>query len=181
MARLAIVFLLMCETAGAQSPLRSGPQPKDEILYAFRPLNINGEFANEPHCLVCENGLNPVVMIFARDLSESLVKLITQIEAATDTHRKQNLGAFVVFLKDGDAFRKDLEQLAKTKRLRTTILSIEDQSVLKEYKLAKEADVTAVLYNESVVQANHAFQRGGLTDRAIAAILADLPKILPKK
>lgn len=164
-----------------QAPLRSGPQPKDEILYAFRPFNINGEFANEEHCLVCENGQNPVVMIFAADRSEPLVKLAARLEAATDKHRAQGLGAFVVFLKDGEAFRKDLEQDAKANRLKNTVLSIEDPATVAVYKVAKDADVTVVLYTKSVVHANHAFKRGELNDRAIDAILADIPKILPQK
>jgi hypothetical protein len=161
--------------------LRSGPQPKDEILTAFRPLNINGEYANEPHCLVCENGANPVVMIFARDRSDSLVKLVTRLEAATDKHRKESLGAFVVFLRDGELFRKDLGQVAKRQRLKHVILSIEDPAMIEDYKVAKEAEITVVLYNRSVVQANHAFKRGEMNDRAIETILADLPKILPRK
>jgi hypothetical protein len=179
--RLSIVLLLVGGSASAQTPLRSGPQPKEEILTAFRPLNINGEYANEPHCLVCENGANPVVMIFARDRSDGLVNLVTKLEAATEKHRKESLGAFVVFLKDGEAFRKGLEEVAKMKRLKNTILSIEDPANVEDYKVAKEADVTVVLYTKSVVQANHAFKRGELNDRAIETILADLPKILPKK
>jgi hypothetical protein len=179
--RLAVALLLVGGLTWAETPWRSGPQPKDEILTAFRPLNINGEFANEPHCLVCEHGLNPVVMIFARDLSEPLVKLITQLDAETDKHRQQGLGAFVVFLKDSEAFRTELGQLAKAKHLKHTILSIEDPAVLEDYKLAKDADVTAVLYTRSVVHANHAWKRGTLNDRATAAILADIAKILPKK
>jgi hypothetical protein len=176
-----VLVLLVADSASAQMPLRSGPQPKDEILTAFRPLNINGEFANEQHCLVCENGLNPCVMIFARDLSDSLVKLVARLEAATETHRKQTLGAFVVFLKDGEAFRKSLEGVVKTHKLKNTILSIEEPAQVDDYKIAKDADVTVVLYTNSVVQVNHAFKRGELSDRSIDAILADLPKILPKK
>lgn len=179
--RLTVALLLVGGLGWAQAPWRSGPQPKDEIRTAFRPLNINGEFANEQHCLVCENGLNPVVMIFARDLGQPLEKLIGQLEAATDKHRKGSLGAFVVFLKDSEAFRKSLEQVATTKRLKNTILSTEDPATLADYKVAKDAEVTVVLYSKAVVQANHAFKQGELNDRAVAAILADIPRILPKK
>lgn len=179
--RYAVVMLLVGGLASAQAPIRSGPQPKEDIPGAFRPLNINGKYANEPHCLVCENGLHPVVMIFAHDLSDPLVNLIAKVETEAVKHRKQSLGAFVVFLKDGEAFRKDLEQVAKTRQLRHTILSIEDPAVLSDFKLAKNADVTVVLYTESVVRVNYAFQRGMLNDRAIEKILGDIPKILPTK
>src|SRR4029079_16835979 len=53
-------------------------------------------------CLVCENGLNPVVMIFAREVSDPLVRLLGKIDAATAKHRESSLGSFVVFLKSSD-------------------------------------------------------------------------------
>jgi len=175
------VLLLCGGLAAAQEPLRSGPQPRDEIVSAFRPLNINGEFANEPHCLVCDNGQNPVVMLFARDLDEPLRKLIARLEAAAAKHRKQELGTFVVFLKDSETFRKSLDDVCQAQRFQHMILSIEDPSELKTYKLADDADLTVVLYSDLIVRANHAYKRGELNDRAIETIVADLAKILPTK
>ena len=49
------------------------------------------------------------------------------------------------------------------------------------FKVAKDAEVTVVLYVDHAVKANHAFAAGQLNDQAAAKILADLPKILPSK
>ncbi len=36
---------------------------------AFEPFNVTGEAAGQKNCLGCQNGGNPVVMIFAREES----------------------------------------------------------------------------------------------------------------
>lgn len=179
MSLVQLAFMLLLHTVAG--PLRSGPQPDDAILTPFRPLNLNGEYANEQHCLVCENGNNPVVMIFARDLSEPLLHLIRRLEALTEKHRREQLGAFVVFLKDGEEFRKQLEGVAAKQRLKNVILSIEDPAALEDYRIAADADVTVVLYTKAVVRVNHAWRRRAADLRSVDAVLADLPRILPPK
>src|SRR5262249_34994860 len=64
--------------------------------------------------------------------------------------------------------------------IKTTILSIlENRAGPPEYKLAKDADVTVILYAKRKVVANHAFKKGELNAKAIDTIMADVPKILP--
>jgi hypothetical protein len=45
-------LILTVLNAVAQQPLRSGPQPGDDIPGSFYPLNINGEDAGQKRCLV---------------------------------------------------------------------------------------------------------------------------------
>src|SRR6186713_2858199 len=96
---LALVTLPCC-AAIAGEPLKSGLQAGEKITNIFEPLNVTGPFAGEPHCLVCENGLNPVAMIFAREVNEPLVKLLAKIDKATEKNRDVELGSFVVFLSE---------------------------------------------------------------------------------
>ena len=51
----------------------------------------------------------------------------------------------------------------------------------KDYKLSKEADVTVVVYDRYKVEANHAFRKGELNDKAIEAIRADVSKVVSCK
>ena len=51
----------------------------------------------------------------------------------------------------------------------------------KDYKLSKEADVTVVVYDRYKVEANHAFRKGELNDRAVETILADVSKVVARK
>ncbi len=177
----AVLVVLLVGVLSAAEPFRSGPQPKEMLPGVFEPLNINGPNAGEAHCLVCENGLNPVVMIFAREVSDPLVRLLSRVEAATAKHQNQNLGSFVVFLGDADALRPKLEKLAKEKGFKHLILSVEKPEGPEGFNVARDADVTVVLYSRHVVQANHPFKKGQLTDRNADAILADLPKIVPSR
>jgi hypothetical protein len=166
----------------ADGPLRSGPQPGQSIPGAFHPYNVTGPEAGKLHCLVCEYGLNPVAMVFAREVSEPLVRLLGRLDAAADEQRRHDLGCFVVFLRDrNDALDKQLLQLAQRSKLRRLVLSIDDPAGPEDYHVAPEADITVVLYHRHVVKANHAFRKGQLGDKEIERIMADLPKILPSR
>lgn len=164
----------------AAEPVRSGLQPGEMITAIFEPLNITGEHAGEPHCLVCENGLNPVAMVFAREPSERLTKLLAKIDSVAVQNKSLQMGSFVVFLNDREELKQQLKDTAKKQSLQQIVLSTMEPSGPEGFEVAKDADVTVVLYRDFAVQANHAFRTGELTDEAIDKIVADLPKILQK-
>jgi hypothetical protein len=179
-ALAAVLPLLTIGVVVAKEPVKSGIQVDDTIAYIFEPVNVNGEHAGEPHCLVCENGANPVAMVFARELSEPLTRLIAKLDAATTKSREQEMGSFVVFLNDQEAFGEQLKALAKKQSRKQLILSTHEPEPPEGFEVSQEADVTVVLYREFKVMANHAFRKGELSDAAVDKILADVPKILAK-
>jgi len=120
-------------------------------------------------------------MIFAREVNSTLTSLVKKIDEETGKHSDAKMGSFVVFCSDAEGLDKKLQELAKSESLKKLILSIDNPSGPKGYEVAKEADVTVVLYNKRKVEANYAFKKGELKDSDIAKILADLPKILPEK
>jgi hypothetical protein len=172
--------LLAIASAWASDAVTSGLQPGEKITTIFEPLNVTGEHAGEPYCLICENGLAPVAMLFARELNEPLLKLLSKLDAATEKHRDQEMGSFVVFLNDQDALREELAKQAKRRGLKRIVLATFEPAGPSGFKLAEGADLTVVLYREHEVKANFAFRPGQLTDAATDRILADLPKILTK-
>ena len=174
----AISLLVAVECLAADQGLKSGLQPGEKITHIFEPLNVTGEHAGEPYCLVCENGLSPVAMIFARDVSEPLMDLLAKIDAATEKNRAAQMGSFVVFLSDDLSLKGKLEQAAKERKLKQIVLAIDAPAGPDGFAVAKDAEVTVVLYDRHVVKANHAFRAGELTAAAQEKILADLPKIL---
>ena len=175
--QLLFFVLALSSWSPAAEPLRSSIQPGERIKSIFEPLNINGEHAGEPHCLVCENGLSPVAMLFAREPSEQLVKLLVKIDAATAEHQKESMGSFVVFLSDQPELQKTLEQLAKKQKFKHLILATFEPAGPEGFAVAQDATLTVVLYNDHIVRANHAFRKGELTDKSAEKVLADLPKI----
>jgi len=179
-ALLGLAVLVTQAVAEEKSDLKSGPQIGERITTPFHPLNINGAKAGEKNCLVCQNGENPVAMIFAREVSEQLTALIKKLDAATAKNSANKMGSFVVFLSDDEALQSKLKELAKNERLENIVLAIDNPAGPEKYNISRDADITVVLYTGRNVKSNYAFKKGQLKDRNIEQICADLPKILPQ-
>ncbi len=120
-------------------------------------------------------------MIFAREVSDSLTSLVKKIDAETAKNKDAKMGSFVVFLSDDEKLETALKKLAEKEGIKNCIFTIDNPAGPNGYEVAKGADITVVLYNRQKVAANHAFKKGDLNTKAIDAILADVPKILPEK
>jgi hypothetical protein len=111
-----------------------------------------------------------------------LTSLVKKIDAATQKHNKDaNLCSFVVFMNDDEGLDKKLKEVAEKEGIKKTILTIDNPSGPTAYKIAKDADVTVIMYNKHTVHANHAFKKGELNEKTIDAVVADIKKIIPEK
>ena len=119
-------------------------------------------------------------MIFAREINAPLASLVKKIDEATKKNADQKMCSYVVMLNDDESLEKKLKEFSDKEELSKTALMIENPTGPTEYKIAKAADVTVVLYVKKNVKANRAFKKGELDDKAIQSILDDLPKILTK-
>ena len=117
-------------------------------------------------------------MIFARNVTGPLTSLVKKIDAETSKNAKKDMGSFVVFLSDKESLFKELKQLAEKESLKQTILTIDGVDGPEAYNVAKEAEITVVLYNKRIVEFNHSFRFGELTDKAIEAIVRDVGKMV---
>lgn len=162
----------------AAEKLKSGPQVGEKVPGPFEPLNINGDNAGKKFCQYCINGPNPVAMVFARDASAPVRKLVKELDAATVKNSDAKMGSFFVFLSDDEAMQKKLESLAKKDDLKKTVLTLDNKTGPEDYNIAKDAEVTVVLYKDRKVIANYTFTKGQMTDKDVQKVIADLPKIL---
>jgi len=174
----ALVAAVLVLPTTAADAVKSGPQAGEKVPGPFHPVNVTGEHKGEKFCLFCVNGENPVAMIFAREGSPELAKLVKKIDEATAKNKEKSMGSFVVFLSDKEGLDKELASMAEKEKIKSTVLSIDNPAGPKNYNVAKEADVTVVLYVDRKVKANHTFKKGELKEKNIDEILADLPKIL---
>jgi hypothetical protein len=117
-------------------------------------------------------------MIFAREVSDSLTSLVKKIDDATAKNKDKNMGSFVVFLNDDEAFADKAKALAEKEGIKNLIFSIDNVTGPKAYKVAKEAEVTVVFYNNRKVEVNEAFKKGELNAKAVDKLVDQLPKIL---
>jgi hypothetical protein len=177
-AAFAAVVLALPVSAGE---LKSGPQTGEKVPGPFHPVNVTGAHKGEKFCLFCVNGENPVAMVFAREHSPELGKLVKKIDEATGKNKEASMGSFVVFLSDKEGLDKELAAAAEKHEIKNTVLSIDNPAGPSKYNVAKDADITVVLYVDRTVKANHSFKKGEMKDADIDTIVKDIPKILPTK
>jgi len=161
--------------------LKSGPQTGEKVPGPFHPLNINGEKAGQKNCLYCQNGPNPVAVVFARSTDcEETAKLLKKLDEATAKHTKCEMGSYAVYLTDDDKAEEKLKALVKNQGLKNLIVAVDNPAGPEKYQINKDADVTVLLYTDHVVKANHTFKKGELNDAKIDEVVKDVAKILPE-
>jgi hypothetical protein len=120
-------------------------------------------------------------VVFAREINAPVTSLVKKVDEATVQHSSVRMGSFVVMLSDDDNLEKKLKEFADKEKLGKIALTIDTPTGPPSYHIAKDADVTVLLYRDKTVKVNKAFKKGELNDMAIEAILKDLPQILEKK
>src|SRR5262245_53269289 len=121
-------------------------------------------------------------MIFAREVSDNLTSLVKKFDAEAGKNKAAKMGTFVVFLSADEKLNDSLKALGEKEGLKNCILStMETPAGPEKYSVAKDADITVLLYVKQKVVANYAFKKGELNSAAIDKIVADIPKILPEK
>jgi predicted protein tyrosine phosphatase len=118
-----------------------------------------------------------VVCVFARKTSEPLTSLVKQIDAKIGENRQ--LKSFVVIMtRQKDAIAGELRALAQEAGIKHVPLTMfGDPGGPPDYELAKDADITVLMWKKHRVKVNHAY-KGELTDQDIQAIVSDIPKVL---
>jgi len=103
--------------------------------------------------------------------------LVKKIDAKIGENGK--LKSFVVMLpKKGEKPAEQLRKLAKDAGIQHVPLTIgESPDGPPDYEVARDADITVLMWTGHKVKVNHAF-KGELTDKDIRAVLADIPKLL---
>jgi hypothetical protein len=177
-----IAALLFTLTSTAAEPCVSGvPVGKRPGPYSF--LVATGPQRGQQTCYVCDQHLTgkPAAIVFAKSLSDPLAKLMAKLDAATPA--KNDIG-YKTWLTQ-TAKPADLDGLAKwaqDKGLKAVpVGAFEDADGPPAYKLAKDADVTVMLFVKERVVANFAFRAGELNDDAIETVLKSVPKLFEMK
>jgi hypothetical protein len=172
------MLFVFAGTVIAADALKSGPQTGQKVPGVFEPLNINnGENSGKKNCLYCQFGQAPVVMVFARDVNPTVTKLIKKLDACTAENKASDMGSCVIFCSDAKGLEKKLQTLVKEEKVKQCILAIDNPAGPEDYNIAKDADVTVLVYKERKVSANFAFKKGEMKDKDIDAVVAEAAKI----
>ncbi len=177
---VALLMVAACSFASAKdSELKSGLQV-GERTPAYVVNDVTGPKAGTSLCYRCKYGGRPVVNIFARKMTPEVADLIAKIDAKVGDNKRQRMAAFVVHLTDdADESATKLKMVAKKNHIENTPLTnYEGLSGPSNYKIAKDADVTVMMWVGGKVKVNHALKKGELSKDAIKEIVADTKKIL---
>src|SRR5215207_5319154 len=110
---MAVAFLGIALFAGAQTgPVTSGPKSGEDVPGPFHPLNVTGENAGKKAGLVGSDGGNPGAVVFAREATPEVAKLIKQLDDATIKNAGKSMGSYAVFCSDKDGLDKSLSKMA---------------------------------------------------------------------
>ena len=121
-----------------------------------------------------------MVNIFAREITGNLTSLVKKIDEKIGANGDKKMAGFVVLLTDDpDAVEPKLEELAEKQKIEKTPLTVYEGTAGPEsYKIAREADVTVMMWVGGEVKVNRVFEKGKLDKAAIEKLLKDTEKIL---
>lgn len=173
---------LAVEPSRAADPCRSGLQP-GQRPGPYAAVISTGPERGKAHCYICETGDRPAVVIFGRGLSSTLAQLCQQLDQALAEHHKAELRAWVTFLSDDQlSLDPSVVQWGKKHALRSIPLGVfEDVGGPPSYCLARDADVTVLLFVKQKVVANFAFRDGELSRDKVTEVIKALPLIVGAK
>ncbi|MFO0965682.1 MAG: hypothetical protein U0793_08875 [Gemmataceae bacterium] len=194
-----VPIVLFLTTAGlalrADEPekkLVSGPPAGENLPGPFDSRIINGEFKEKQHCLICENRLFPVILVFVRDPEPPkewkddgpIRYLFDKLEEAVDNHERFYLKANVIWLSPDahssatdvgvkeakvlveEAKNRDLllkKLTARAEKSKNVIMAAFPKEGPKGWKIDPAAAVTIVFFNQLRVIRNEAFGEGKMT------------------
>jgi hypothetical protein len=115
-------------------------------------------------------GSSPVAAVFAREITPGLTSLVKKLEQAAGD--KPRTKAFVVLLTDDDKAEEKLKALAKAEKVDKVLLMVDNPAGPKSLGIAKDAEVTVVLYTKKLVKKTLAFEKGKLTEKAADDVAA---------
>ena len=181
--------LLLCGGAvvAAEGDLKSGPQLGANLPGPFNPYNVTNadlsDRAGTRNDYTEQYGSNPVVLVFAQEVSGPLVTLVKLLdrEVSGNKSEKLRLRAVVVVLSEDEATEEKLKVLSRREGIENVSLALLLPPGPKHYKLSPAADVTVVMYRQNKVVANHAFKKGELNEKAIEAVLRDVPRVISRR
>jgi hypothetical protein len=176
------VLLVLSAAIRADDPCVSGLPPGQRPgPYTF--VVSTGKERGQLTCFICETGDNPAVLVFARTASKELGNLVAGLDKAVGDPKNSPLRGWVTFLSaDQPKMDPQVVEWGKAHAIKAMPLGVfEDPEGPPSYRLAKDADVTVLLFVKQKVVSNFAFRAGELTAKAREDVLKSVPKILEKK
>ena len=119
----------------------------------------------------------PVAAVFAREITPGLTSLVKKLEQTASDSGSSKVGVFVVLLSDDDKAEAKLKELAEKENLKKVVLTLDNPAGPQGYEIAKEADVTVLLYAQKKVKKNFAYEKGKFTETEAGKVAEGLKEV----
>ena len=172
------VALFVAAAAAADS--KSAALQVGDDVEAFYVKDVTGPAAGTELCYRCRFGNRPVISIFTRKVSEPVAALVQEIDGAVNQHADKNMAGFVVVLTDDPAGQEDaLKKLAKDHGIKhVPLTTFNDVGGPRNYKLAKDAEVTVMMWVGGKLQVNESLKASELSKEKIASVVKQSGKLI---
>ncbi len=119
-----------------------------------------------------------MINIQTRKITDNLASLVKELDGMVDSvedkEGNETKHAFVVYLtNDADAAEKELEAFAEKHQIKKIPLTVFDgEAGPPKYNIAKDAEVTIMMWRDKEVKVNQAFAANKLDRKAVKSVLA---------
>jgi hypothetical protein len=131
----------------------------------------DGVPAGKTLCYTCRAGREPIFYILVRQPSDSLVKLVKQIEKLVVARKEENAAAVVNFLGDpaNEQARQDIADFGAKYDLRNVSLTITGDG--SKFDLDAEDEVTVILFENGIIRLRNSARLGAFEEKTINSIV----------
>ena len=109
-----------------------------------------------------------------------MTSLVKKVDEATVKNKSKDMGSFVIILDKSDETEKKVKAFAEKNGVKEVVLALDNPAGPKGYNIARDANVTVLLYVERKVKANFSFEKGKMTAADVDKVMKELPKILDR-
>lgn len=153
--------------AKIESGLKPGQKPGP---YSFQV--VTGPQRGQLMCYVCETADKPMVIVFARELTEPLGKLAAKLDRAVADGKPKDVRGWLTVMGEAKDREEQLVQWGRKHVLKSLPLGIfADPDGPPAYKLHKDAQVTVIVAKDRKAIASFGFRAGELNDKSIGDMM----------
>lgn len=131
--------------------LQLGQQPG-----AFQVEDVTGPAAGEFLCYRCKYSGKPTVVIFAREVNDSVTSLVQQIDRQVTENADKKLSAFMVVVGDNtDEVKPTLQRVQVSQHIENTPLTVfNEKAGPAGYGLSPQAQIQVMMWNNDGLKVN---------------------------
>ena len=174
-AAVVIASASLVVAAEIQSGLEKG-----KSVPAFTVKDVTGPSKGDELCYRCRYGAQPVVSIFAKEMSDEVAQLSKELDNVIAKNRDQKMSGFIVLMSDTpDKVASTLTAAAEKHKISqmpmTTFKGTEGPD---GYKINTKADVTVMMWVDGKVKVSQGLSKSDLNKEMIAKLVGETKSIL---